>query len=122
MLQHTNFRIFCRLQHKKLSLQNGKIKNKIYLSNTNIIYAISNNINIGTIRETFFLNQISSFYDVKYPESGDFFVDGKYTFEIGGKNKSKKQIAQIENSFLALDDIEYGYKIKIPLWLFGFLY
>ena len=95
---------------------------KIYLSNTNIIYAISNNINIGTIRETFFLNQISSFYDVKYPKSGDFFVDGKYTFEIGGKNKTKKQITHIENSFLALDDIEYGYKIKIPLWLFGFLY
>ncbi len=95
---------------------------KIYLSNTNIIYAISNNINIGTIRETFFLNQLSSFYDINYPKSGDFFVDGKYTFEIGGKNKTKKQIAHLKNSFLVLDDIEYGYKNRIPLWLFGFLY
>ena len=95
---------------------------KIYLSNTNIIHAISNEINIGTIRETFFLNQVSSFYDVRYPKSGDFFVDGKYTFEVGGRNKTKKQIAHLENSFLALNDIEYGHKNKIPLWLFGFLY
>ncbi|NOX46542.1 MAG: ATP-binding protein [Chlorobi bacterium] len=95
---------------------------KIYLSNTNIIYAISNDINIGNIRETFFLNQVSSLYNIKYPKAGDFFVDGKYTFEIGGRNKTKKQVAHLENSFLALDDIEYGYKAKIPLWLFGFLY
>ena len=99
-----------------------KKPDKIYFSNTNIIYAISDDFNIGTIRETFFLNQVSSIYDIKYPKAGDFFVDGKYTFEVGGRNKTKKQIAHLENSFLALDDIEYGHKNKIPLWLFGFLY
>ncbi len=95
---------------------------KIYLSNPNLIYAISYNTNIGTLRETFFLSQVSYFKDIKYPASGDFLVDGKYTFEIGGKNKTQKQISGIKNSFLALDDIEYGHKNKIPLWLFGFLY
>ena len=95
---------------------------KIYLSNSNLLYSLTNNVNMGTIRETFFLNQVSFLKDVKYPATGDFLVDGKYTFEIGGKNKTQKQISGIKDSFLALDDIEYGHKNKIPLWLFGFLY
>ncbi|MCK5774600.1 MAG: hypothetical protein KAH25_00400 [Bacteroidales bacterium] len=56
------------------------------------------------------------------PKQGDFLVDQKYHFEIGGKKKDYKQIANIENSFIAADDIEYGFGNKIPLWLFGFLY
>jgi len=95
---------------------------KIYLSNTNIIYAISTNVNIGNVRETFFINQVSQLHDIKYPKSGDFLVDNKFIFEIGGKNKSNKQIINQINSYLAIDDIEFGYKNKIPLWLFGFLY
>jgi len=95
---------------------------KIYLSNTNIIYAISTNVNIGNVRETFFINQVSQLHDIRYPKTGDFLVDNKYIFEIGGKNKSNKQIINQKNSYLAIDDIEYGYKNKIPLWLFGFLY
>ncbi len=95
---------------------------KLYLSNTNLINAISTNINTGCIRETFFLNQLSQTHFISYPKSGDFLVNGKYTFEIGGKTKTMKQIAGIKDSFLALDEIEYGYKNKIPLWLFGFLY
>ena len=80
------------------------------------------NINIGTVRETFFLNQVSQLHDVAYPKSGDFLIDRKYTFEIGGKNKTNRQVIHLDDSFLAIDDIEYGYKNKIPLWLFGFLY
>jgi len=97
---------------------------KIYLNNTNQIYAISSKgkENIGNIRETFFINMLSAMYEVLSPKKGDFLIDNKYTFEIGGKNKSFKQIKDISNSFLAVDDIETGIGNKIPLWLFGFLY
>jgi len=96
---------------------------KLYLENTNLLYAINkSNVDIGTVRETFFLNQLSIRHLVSYPKHADFLVDNKYTFEVGGKNKSKKQISGIENSYLIKDDIEYGYGNIIPLWIFGFLY
>lgn len=77
---------------------------------------------IGTVRETFFLNVLNTLHEVTYPPKGDFLVDNTYLFEIGGKNKGFTQIKDIENSFVASDDIEVGYKNKIPLWIFGFLY
>jgi predicted AAA+ superfamily ATPase len=96
---------------------------KIFLENTNIAYAISDsNPDKGNLRETFFLNQLSVDHNVTYPENGDFMIDEKYLFEVGGKNKTRKQIAGIENAFIAADDFEFGYENKIPLWLFGFLY
>ena len=93
---------------------------KIYLDNSNLLYITE--ANIGTVRETFFLNIVSSKHDVTYPKKGDFLVDDRYLFEIGGKNKGFKQIKDIENSFVVADDIEIGSGAKIPLWLFGFLY
>ena len=96
---------------------------KLFLGNTNLAYAFSGeNNDKGNVRETFFLNQLSQGHKVTYPKQGDFLVDGKYLFEIGGKSKDYKQIADIENSYIAADDIEYGFGNKIPLWLFGFLY
>jgi len=96
---------------------------KLYLGNTNLVFAFSGNRNnIGNLRETFFLNQLSQNHNVTYPKHGDFMVDDKYLFEVGGRSKDYKQIAGIENSYIAVDDIEYGYGNKIPLWLFGFLY
>ena len=96
---------------------------KLYLGNTNLAFAYSgDNNDIGNMRETFFLNQLSQNHIVTFPKTGDFMVDGKYLFEIGGKNKTNKQISGIENSYVAADDIEYGFGNKIPLWLFGFLY
>ncbi len=95
---------------------------KIYLSNPNILYAINENADIGTVRETFLLDQLSDHFHVTYPKTGDFLVDGKYVFEVGGKGKTFKQIRETPDAFLAVDDTEYGYKNKIPLWLFGFLY
>ncbi|RLD31935.1 MAG: hypothetical protein DRI73_07870, partial [Bacteroidetes bacterium] len=94
----------------------------IYLSNPNILYAINANADIGTVRETFLLDQLSDHFHVTYPKTGDFLVDGKYVFEVGGKGKTFKQIRETPDAFLAVDDTEYGYKNKIPLWLFGFLY
>ena len=95
---------------------------KLYLNNTNLLYAYCDNIEIGTIRETFFTNQLKTNHKINYSKIGDFLVDEKYIFEIGGKNKSFKQIKDIENSFVIADDIEVGFGNKIPLWLFGFLY
>jgi len=95
---------------------------KLYLENPNLLYAINpTNVNKGTLRESFFYNQLSKIGDVRYPNVGDFLCNG-YTFEIGGKTKTKSQIATIENGFIVSDDIEYGFQNKIPLWLFGFLY
>jgi len=61
-------------------------------------------------------------HQVNLSEASDFLIDGKNTFEVGGKDKWKKQIATLENAYIVADDIEYGMGNKIPLWLFGFLY
>jgi len=96
---------------------------KIFSHNTNISYAISpNQIDIGSLRETFFLNQLKPNFDVRLPKKGDFLVDDSYIFEVGGINKNKSQIVGIDNAFLAADGIEIGTGNRIPLWLFGFLY
>ena len=95
---------------------------KIYFSNSNLLYAFQDNPNTGTVRETFFLNQLSVSHRISYPKTGDFFVENKYTFEVGGKTKTLTLIKSLTNAFLAIDDTEYGHKNKIPLWLFGFLY
>jgi predicted AAA+ superfamily ATPase len=96
---------------------------KIYLENTNLLYALSpDNVDKGALREAYFMNQLSNTkYEIALPLKGDFLIDDKYTFEIGGKNKTSKQLANIPNSFVAMDDIEAGIGNKIPLWLFGML-
>lgn len=95
---------------------------KIYLGNTNLMYAFSPEINVGTMRETFFIDQISSVGSVQMPKKGDFLVDGKYLFEIGGEGKTFEQIADEPDSYLGIDGIETGYGNRIPLWMFGLLY
>lgn len=96
---------------------------KVFLDNTNLSYAIApRNVNTGNIRETFFFNQVSKVHNVTFTKTGDFLVDEKYTFEIGGKNKNKKQIWNVENSYIAADNLRFGTHNKIPVWLFGFLY
>ena len=96
---------------------------KLFIENTNYMYSLlDKKPDTGNLRETFFLNQISESHIVTYPEKGDFWVDNKYLFEIGGKTKSKKQIIGIDNSYTVIDNTETGYENRIPLWLFGFLY
>ncbi|SFV60674.1 conserved hypothetical protein [hydrothermal vent metagenome] len=95
---------------------------KLYLSNTNLCDALCIESDIGSKREIFFANQLSHAHSIYYVERGDFLVNEKYTVEIGGKNKSFKQIQDIPNSFVVADNMEIGFKNKIPLWLFGFLY
>ena len=96
---------------------------KIYLNNPNLINSLTfTRPSMGTLRETFFLNQLQVSHSVNWSDKSDFLVDDKYTFEIGGKNKTRKQIAGITDAFVAADNIEYAQQNKIPLWLFGFLY
>jgi len=96
---------------------------KIYLSNTNFAYALStSNPNIGNLRETFFNNHLSATNTLNYCNQGDFLVNEKYVFEVGGKGKDFTQIKNTPYSYLAVDDISTGRGNRIPLWLFGFLY
>lgn len=96
---------------------------KIYLDNSNLMYSLSNSkINMGTLRETFIYNQLKENHNVVYSGTGDFFVDDKYTIEVGGINKKQKQIQGVEHAFIAADDIEFSNQNRIPLWLFGFMY
>ncbi len=99
----------------------GKV-DKVYLNNTNILLNLGESkSNTGNIRETFFFNQMQVKNEVNSSKKADFVVNG-YTFEVGGKGKQQKQIAQDSKSFVVKDDIEFGYLNVIPLWAFGLSY
>ena len=96
---------------------------KVYLENSNLLYAFApTQLHIGMVRETFVLNQLKSHYTVNYPLAGDFLVNEKYILEIGGQSKTLKQIAGKENGFIIADDLDFGVGQKIPIWLLGLLY
>jgi uncharacterized protein len=96
---------------------------KIYLGNPNFMYSLcSDKPNTGTLRETFFCQQMSVRHQVDLSKPSDFLIDKRYTFEIGGKGKTTKQITGLADAYVAADGIEYGYANHIPLWMFGFLY
>ena len=101
---------------------NIKKPDKLYMANTNLLEAVCFNQDNGTTKETFFVSQVRVKHKLHYANSGDFLVDETYLFEVGGKNKSFKQIKDMPDSYIAADDIEVGFGNKIPLWLFGFLY
>ena len=110
------------LYSEKLNMNQLSKPEKLYLENTNLLYAMSSRAEIGTVRETFFVNQLKESHDIAYTDKGDFKIDQTYTFEIGGKGKGFSQIKDIPNSFVVADEIEIGFSNKIPLWLFGLLY
>ena len=95
---------------------------KIFLGNPNLMHVLCPQVDKGNERETFFFSQLRVLHDVRYPKQGDFLIDGKHLFEVGGKRKTFEQIADVSDSYLAVDDIEVGFGNRIPLWLFGFLY
>lgn len=99
----------------------GKV-DKVYIDNTALMYMFGQeNTEIGNVRETFFMNQTRVMHDVITSSVSDFQI-GKYTFEVGGKNKTQKQIAGVSDAFVVKDDIEIGYQNVIPLWVFGLMY
>jgi len=94
---------------------------KIYLANTNLHYSYCNQVEIGTIREVFFMSMFDE-KDITLSAKGDFSVEDTFVVEVGGKTKSYNQIKDMPKSYIVSDDIEIGSGNKIPLWLFGFLY
>ena len=108
---------------EKAKLKRLSKPEKLFLGDTNLMNALVSSPDIGTARETFFASQVrSGGHEVVAPEKGDFLVDGKYLFEIGGAGKGFDQIKDLPDSFVVNDDTEVGFGNKIPLWLFGFLY
>jgi predicted AAA+ superfamily ATPase len=99
---------------------------KIYLNNSNLLNAMNRSLKrdseVGGIRETFFVNQVSSKHKLCVHDKGDFIIDDQWIMEIGGKNKNDYQVREEQNSYLVLDDMKIGFGRKIPLYLFGFLY
>ena len=99
----------------------GKVE-KVYLGNTSIQYTlVGEKAETGNVRETFFYSQLRVNHDIMASRVSDFCID-KYTFEVGGKKKGKKQIAEVPNGFVVRDEIEYAAHQIIPLWAFGLLY
>lgn len=114
--------VLMSLSAKKKNYKNLAKPDKIYLGNPNLMHVLCPSVDKGNERETFFLNQVRAGHDVTYPKQGDFLIDGRYLFEVGGRRKTFDQIADVPDSFLAVDDTEVGYGNRIPLWMFGFLY
>ena len=115
-------RLTMSLRHQDDGMKNYGKPEKLYLGNTNLVYALSESKpEVGNLRETFFLSQMQVNQEVYASKVADFLINGK-TFEVGGKSKSKKQIAEVKDAFVVKDDIEYGYENTIPLWHFGMGY
>ena len=111
------------LYSSNVSVTKMQKPDKIYVHNPNILYALGSRENIGTVRECFFVNQLSKGHTVEYGKtSGDFLIDGRITVEVGGKDKSFEQIADIPDSYVFADEMEFPVGKKLPLWLAGFLY
>ena len=111
------------LKTEKDKLKSLSAPEKIYCDNANLMRSLVPRADIGTLRETFFVNQLrGAGHTVSSPSQGDFLVDGEWLFEVGGKGKKFTQIKDVPNSYVAYDDVEIGVGNKIPLWLFGFLY
>ncbi len=108
---------------RRETLKSLPTPDKIMCDNTNLLVALASRPDEGAKRETFFMNAIrQSGHKLTYPAQGDFLVDGKALFEVGGKGKGFDQIKDLPNSYVVQDDVEVGIGNKIPLWLFGFLY
>lgn len=108
-------------QSKSISALNKP--DKLWMHNTNLMYAISGDKpDKGNLRETYFIQNMPSEYQLSLPEKGDILINDTYLFEIGGKNKTTKQIKDFKNAYIVKDDIEIGVFNTIPLWLFGFQY
>ena len=95
---------------------------KIFLENTNLMFLLKGEqMDVGNVRETILAIQLAHSHKLNFTDAGDFLVDRAFTIEVGGKNKTRKQLQNLTEAYIAADNIEYGNDKKIPLWLFGFL-
>lgn len=95
---------------------------KMLFNNVDIMAALSNLNDVGTVRETFVASMLSQAHKISEPPTGDFLVDEKFILEVGGAGKTYRQVADMDNAFLVVDETESAIGNRIPLWLFGFLY
>jgi predicted AAA+ superfamily ATPase len=95
---------------------------KLLLDNPNLFTVLCASPNIGSVRESFFVSQVGLKHQVHYHDKGDFIVNDKKVFEVGGASKNDAQLEGNPFGYVAADDIEIGFDNKIPLWLFGFVY
>ena len=114
--------IIRRLFSKERSMKMLQKPEKILFDNTNIMYALSQEVDQGTLRETFFTDMLSYSHSISMPQKGDLMVDKHLLFEVGGRSKGYKQIANIPDSYVVADGIDIGFENKIPLWMFGLMY
>ncbi len=114
--------LIIHISHEAKRFKALRKPDKLYLANPNLFNALCLEKDKGTLRETFFASMLSYNHQLHYLDKGDFLVDEKHIFEIGGRSKDFSQVKGLKNSYLAVDDIEIGFERKIPLWLFGFLY
>lgn len=99
----------------------GKVE-KVYVDNPSLMAILSGGkTDVGNMRETFFYNQMRVNNDVISSRQSDFVI-GNYTFEVGGRNKGKRQIENLEDAYVVKDDIEFAQGNIIPLWAFGLNY
>ena len=114
--------IIRRLYQKDVGMKMMLKPEKILFDNPNIMHALSANADRGTLRESFFANMLNKDHSISMPQAGDLLVDRKLLFEVGGRSKGYKQIANIPDSYTVNDGVDIGFENKIPLWLFGMLY
>lgn len=116
-------KLFNLLNAKSNSESNLAKPEKVYLHHPNLMYAIGSSVvQSGTVRESFFFNQVGNVYEVSASPQSDFLVENEFTFEIGGLNKGRKQLKGLSEAYVAADNLEIGSEKTIPLWMFGFLY
>lgn len=111
-----------RLFTKERSMKMLQKPEKVLFDNTNIMHALSSKADQGTMRETYFAEMMSFGHSISMPQKGDLLVDKHILFEVGGRTKGYKQIANIPDSYVVADGIDIGFENKIPLWLFGMMY
>ena len=121
-----NAELIYGLRSRKKGYKLVRKPEKLFLENTNLLFALNNNLKteseLGTVRETFFVNQVKKETGLTLSDQGDFATQDQFIFEVGGKNKDFSQIKNLKNAYVAADNIEIGYGNKVPLYLFGFLY
>ncbi len=115
--------LFATVESRSPKLKQLSRPGKVFLGDTNLMFALVPSPDVGAVRETFFANQMrAARHAVESPEHGDFVIDGKWLFEIGGHGKGFSQIKDIPDSYVVNDGVELGIGRKIPLWLFGLMY
>jgi len=114
--------ILTNLYQANKSYKDFQRPTKIFLNNTNYVYAFNEAPLIGTIRETFAANCLRNEGELTAPSFGDFCINDEWTLEIGGRSKNKRQIKSVKKGYVFSDDILSIQHGNLPLWLLGFLW